>query len=101
MKHKIILLLLLSGAFLIFTQSAPPPPPSDSELIASYEQNPPVPLHYWVQLLQDSLEDGSNMIMRIEYEKGVDMPESLNIYYNADNAVTFHDDGAYPDRCSR
>ena len=35
--------------------------------------------------------------MRIEYEKGVDMPESLNIYYNADNAVTFHDDGAYPD----
>ncbi|XZF14088.1 hypothetical protein ACTHGU_20100 [Chitinophagaceae bacterium MMS25-I14] len=96
MKKKIVTVLLLLGGSILFIQSAPPPSPDD-QLIATYEQQPPIPKHYWVQKLQQPLADGSNMTMRIEYEEGVDIPTKLNIYYGDGLDITFHDDGQTPD----
>lgn len=77
-----------------------PPPPSPPPLgFSPYEQQPPIAKHIRVQKLATPLEDGSNVIMRIEYdEHGLPDDDTIAIYYGGDfYTVTFRDNGVFPD----
>lgn len=81
--------------FLFFRAAPPPPPPTYADLVAPFEQYPPIVKNIWVQKLPSPLMDGSNMAMRIEYEEGIDIPDTLEIFYGSGNSdyVTFNDRG--------
>lgn len=101
MKKKMIIASCFGIAILLLAQSfAPAPPPQNEykELISNYDQQPPIAKHYWIQKLQDTLNDGSNIIMRIEYvDEGKAMPNHLSIFSGEDEYIDFKDDGTFPD----
>lgn len=95
MKIKTIVIVVLTSAITlsIFQSFAPVPPPFDQSV---FEQNPPFVEKIWVQLLQTPVDD-NNVIMRLQYEDGMYLPATMNIYYSDDGLVEFHDDGNGPD----
>ncbi|MBL7712632.1 MAG: hypothetical protein JNL13_09220 [Chitinophagaceae bacterium] len=99
MKRTILISITAAFAIALFFRAAPPPPPSTP--IAAFEQQPPIVKHVWVQQLPAPLEDGRNMIMKIEYEneEGLTLPPTLDIYYGGtpSDYVTFRDDAGMPD----
>src|SRR4051812_19749875 len=95
MKKKLIIITLLSGVVSLIAFLPAPPPPSPT---IYYEQTPPYPSQFWVQKLATPLVTGENVIMRIQYEPGVDVPAKMDIYNGAGNAINFHDDGIAPDK---
>lgn len=101
MKKKMIIASCFGIAILLLAQSfAPAPPPQNEyeELISNYDQQPPIAKHYWIQKLQDTLNDGSNIIMRIEYvDEGFEMPDTLNVFLDDRTSIVFRDDGFLSD----
>lgn len=101
MKKKIIagaLSIFLAVIVLCSFYAPPPPPPGD---ITEYENDAPIAEQMFVQKLEDTLSDGSNMIIRIKYHTdNASMPSSMRIYYSDNDYIVFSDDGTYPDSTS-
>ncbi|HRO42735.1 MAG TPA: hypothetical protein PL009_07855 [Flavipsychrobacter sp.] len=99
MKKSFVLLIFCVAiiSLISFDAASPePPPPPDGDMVESYEQDPPLATHFYVQKLSTPVS-GGNMIMTIEYADGWEMPDSLEIHLNLSESVWFHDDGETPD----
>lgn len=96
MKKKLIVPILAVG-FVVFLISASPPPPPPPPFTIT-EQHAPILKNFWVQKLETPLEDGSNMLIKIEYEEGNILPTSIDIYTgDATPIITVYDDGTGAD----
>lgn len=92
---KIGLSLCLAFGALVFFQSLTPPTTIG---IREFEQNPPFLNHMYIQKLQETTSDGSNVIVRLAYETDNRMPNTMNLFYGSEgNSTNFHDDGQAPD----
>lgn len=94
MKKKGILLSATLALAFILIISASPQLPDDTEFEIS-EQTPPALKHFWIQKLTTPLQDGSNLLVMLEYEEGSILPETLDLYPDGteNSLITFHDDG--------
>jgi hypothetical protein len=63
----------------------------------SFEQPPPIPNKFYVQKLATTLEDGSNLVFKIDYEPEPGLPIKIDYYANNKIAFTMKDNGIYPD----
>ena len=105
-KASVVVLLLGLIGLLSFSASGPEEPPfNDGTNVASsvedFENIAPIVKAYWVTMLTDTLADGSNLQMRIEYYDDPAIkkfPPSLDIYTTDDGRpTTFYDDGTNGD----
>ena len=94
---KIILLGCIAFVAVISINSTSPAPDGGDDGTGSgtrdFETDPPKPLAIWVQKLATVRSDGSNVMMRIQYEADSTLPATLSIHYSNGTVVAFHDDG--------
>jgi len=100
MKKQIIVFALLCVGILLSIQAATP---SGFCGVAQFHQNPPTPKHFWIKKLEQPLQTGETMIMRIEFEPhDQELPNPLQIAYGEDQNgeplyVEFHRGPGAPD----
>lgn len=82
------------GGGVIFTTLTATETENNNQLI--FEQQPPIPVGYFVQKLATPRPEG-NMILTVQYYPDASLPQELNIFFNGNVDVTLKDDGEYPD----
>lgn len=63
----------------------------------SFEQQPPIPLSYRVQQLEQMTDEG-NLILKVTFARDPNLSEELRVVLGGSKAYYFKDDGQFPDK---
>ena len=93
-KLKLIGVFTFFGLCITFLLTSWDPIPE--EIPEVFEQHPPIPTEYWVQKLENAHPEGK-LVLGVEFQSDIKLPENLKIYLGKDIATTLRDDGVFPD----